>query len=87
MGCVTGCSFSGFVWVVFGFCLVLFVLFGGSFLAVGMQPVLQLLLNSNKVTCAEPAHIAPRLVQKNTGEEPTYTLHRDTGGLPFATPD
>ena len=64
MGCVTGCSFSGFVWVVFGFCLVLFVLFGGSFLAVGMQPVLQLLLNSNKVTCAEPAHIAPRLVQK-----------------------
>ena len=35
-----------------------------------MQPVQQLLLNSNKVTCAEPAHIAPRLVQKNAVELP-----------------
>ena len=37
--------------------------FGGSLLAVGLQPVQQLLLNSNQVTCAEPAHTAPRLVQ------------------------
>ena len=33
-----------------------------------MQPVWQLLLNSNKVTCAEPAHTAPRLVQKKIAQ-------------------
>ena len=52
-----------FVWVVFGLLCGLFVV-GGFFLAFGLQPVLQLHLNSNKVTCAEPAHTAPRLVQK-----------------------
>ena len=49
----------GGVWFV-----VWFVCFGGFFLAFWLQPASQLHLNSNKVTCADPAHIAPRLVQK-----------------------
>ena len=50
--CVTGCFLFGVVCGVLVCCLVC-LLFGGFFLAVGMQP--------HK---SEPAHIAPRLVQK-----------------------
>ena len=38
--------------------VVWFVCFGGFSLAFWLQPVSQLDLNSNKKTCAEPAHIA-----------------------------
>ena len=64
----------GGVWFV-----VCFVCFGGFSLAFWLQPVSQLHLNSNKVTCAEPAHIAPRLVQKSTQQDlwtsPTVQKH------------